>query len=205
MSDGIGDGKVDHPSAPTEQKTRDLAALEAILLVASVPVPLGDLARAAGLEAGETEDLLRELRAEYRGEAGGRLRGFELREVGGGWRLYTNPEFADVVAGYVVRESSAKLSTASLETLAIIAYRQPVSRAQIAAIRGVSVDSVVRTLLMRGLIAEVGSTPATGAVLYGTTQSFLESMGMNSLDELSPLAPYLPEVSELNEVEQEMR
>ncbi len=202
---GSGAEEAGVPVESTAQKARDLAALEAILTVAGTPVPIADLARATGLGATETDALLRELQAEYAGQAGTRPRGFEVREVGGGWRLYTNPEYADVVAEFVVRETSAKLSTAALETLAIIAYRQPVSRAQIAAIRGVSVDSVVRTLLMRGLVAEVGSTPASGAALYGTTQSFLESMGMNSLEELAPLAPHLPEVSELNEVEQAMR
>ncbi|MFT0848582.1 SMC-Scp complex subunit ScpB [Actinomycetaceae bacterium L2_0104] len=198
---GIGQSE----SVRADQRARGLGALEAILLVATTPIPSVDLAHAMGLTEEETEDLLRELRDEYAGRTGGRIRGFELRSVGGGWRLYTNPEYADVVAGFVLRETSTRLSTAALETLAIIAYRQPVSRAQIAAIRGVSVDSVVRTLMMRGLVAEVGTTPASGAVLYGTTQSFLESMGMNSLDELAPLAPYLPEVSELNEVEKELR
>ena len=116
-----------------------------------------------------------------------------------GIRAWTGPTraFASVV-------TRAKLSTAALETLAIVAYRQPVSRAQIAAIRGVSVDSVVRTLMMRGLIAEVGDR-SSGAVLYGTTPFFLEIMGMNTLEELEPLAPLVPDLSELDETEQELR
>ena len=185
-------------------REQDLAAVEAILLVVAAPISAADIGRATGLTDEAALDVLTALRTEYSGAAGGRRRGFELREVAGGWRLYTNPEYADVVAGFVTRENSAKLSVAALETLAIVAYRQPVSRAQIAAIRGVSVDSVVRTLMMRGLIAEVGDR-SSGAVLYGTTPFFLEIMGMNTLEELEPLAPLVPDLSELDETEQELR
>lgn len=185
-------------------REQDLAAVEAILLVVASPISAADIGRATGLTDDAALELLLALQAEYSGASGGRRRGCQLREVAGGWRLYTNPDYADVVAGFVTRENSAKLSTAALETLAIVAYRQPVSRAQIAAIRGVSVDSVVRTLMMRGLIAEVGDR-GSGAVLYGTTPFFLEIMGMNSLDELEPLAPLVPDMSELDETEQELR
>lgn len=186
-------------------REQDLAAVEAILLVVASPISAADIGRATGLTDDAALELLLALQAEYSGASGGRRRGCQLREVAGGWRLYTNPDYADVVAGFVTRENSAKLSTAALETLAIVAYRQPVSRAQIAAIRGVSVDSVVRTLMMRGLIAEVGTTEASGAVLYGTTPFFLEIMGMNTLEELEPLAPLVPDLSELDETEQELR
>ncbi len=175
-----------------------LGALEALLLVAREPVPLATLADAVGASEAETDAMLRAIAADYRGEGGARTRGFCLREAGGGWRLYTNPRFADVVASHVAAENSGRLSAAALETLAVIAYRQPVTRAQIAAIRGVSVDSVVRTLVTRGLVTEAGAA-ASGAALYGTTEYFLEAMGMNSLAELAPLAPYLPEAYDLQE------
>ena len=157
-----------------------LGALEALLLVAREPVPLATLADAVGASEAETDAMLRAIAADYRGEGGARTRGFCLREAGGGWRLYTNPRFADVVASHVAAENFGRLSAAALETLAVIAYRQPVTRAQIAAIRGVSVDSVVRTLVTRGLVTEAGAA-ASGAALYGTTEYFLEAMGMNSL------------------------
>lgn len=183
---------------------RQLGALEALLLLAASPVPLERLAAAIGESQGRTDALLRTLQADYAGKLeGSRERGFELREAGGGWRMYTNPHFREIVTAYVVSEQSGKLSVPALETLAVIAYRQPVSRAQIAAIRGVNVDSVVRTLLARGLIEEVGAS-VTGAGMYGTTDRFLEAMGMNSLAELAPLAPYLPEESEIDEVAKEI-
>lgn len=177
------------------------SALEAILIVAPEPVSLKSLAYAVEETEAVTDLLLRALSEEYSAQG----RGFQLREVGGGWRLYSHPRFADVVGGFVTAGQSAKLSNPALETLAVIAYRQPVTRAQIAAIRGVDVDSVVRTLATRGLVEPVGTTAATGATLYGTTQHFLERMGMNSLDELAPLAPYLPDDDELEEVEKELR
>lgn len=183
---------------------RAMGALEALLLVAAEPVSLRDLAHAIDHTEADTDSLLRALAREYGGGAGGRVRGIDVREVAGGWRLYTRPVYSDIVAAHVVRQESGKLSIPALETLAVIAYRQPITRAQIASIRGVSVDSVVRTLQTRGFVAEAGVSPATGAVLYCTTPYFLEAMGMNSLDELAPLAPYLPEASELDDVAKEM-
>ncbi|GIG26168.1 SMC-Scp complex subunit ScpB [Cellulomonas denverensis] len=172
-----------------------LAALEAVLMVADEPVPALRLATELELPTEEVETLLAELAAEYRGEHGGRPRGFELRQVGGGWRIYSDPAFHPVVSRFVVNGQTQRLTQAALETLAVIAYRQPVSRGQVSGIRGVSVDGVVRTLTTRGLIGEVGQDPSTGAVLYGTTGYFLERMGLTSLDQLPPLAPYLPEMS----------
>lgn len=172
-------------------------------MVASQPVSLESLAFAIDSSEAETDSLLRELQGEYSADPQA-PRGFQLREVGGGWRFYSNPRYADVVSGFVVQGQTSRLSVQALETLAVIAYRQPVTRSQIAAIRGVEVDSVVRTLQTRGLIDQVGTTAATGAVLYGTTDLFLEKMGMNSLEELAPLAPYLPADDELDDIEREL-
>jgi segregation and condensation protein B len=128
------------------------------------------------------------------------VRGFELRRVAGGWRIFSRAEHAAVVERFVLDGQTARLTQAALETLAIVAYRQPVSRARVGAIRGVNVDAVMRTLVTRGLVEEAGTDPETGAVLYGTTQYFLHRLGMTSVDELPALAPYLPEVDALDEL-----
>ncbi len=180
------------------------AALEAVLMVADEPVPAVQLATVLGLPTRDVENLLAGLAAEYRGEHGGRPRGFELREVAGGWRVYSAPAHSDVVGRFVLDGQAARLTQAALETLAVIAYRQPVTRGQVSAVRGVNVESVMRTLVSRGLVAEVG-TEASGAVLYGTTSYFLERMGMSSLDELPPLAPYLPELDALSGIDEAER
>ena len=173
------------------------AAVEAVLMVADEPVPTVQLATVLGLPTAEVGAILAQLADEYRGAGGGRQRGFELREAGGGWRIYSAPAHADVVGRFVLEGQAARLTQAALETLAVVAYRQPVTRGQVSAVRGVNVESVVRTLLARGLIAPVGAE-ATGAVLYGTTPYFLERMGMASLSELPPLAPYLPDLDTLD-------
>ncbi|MFC4555458.1 SMC-Scp complex subunit ScpB [Georgenia faecalis] len=182
-----------------------LGALEAVLMVVDEPVPAGDLASVLGLPTGQVTELLTELAAEYAGERGGRPRGFELREVAGGWRIYSAPRYADVVGRFVVDGQTARLTQASLETLAVVAYRQPISRGRIAAIRGVNVDGVVRTLLARGLVAEAGHDDDGGAVLYRTTSYFLERMGLTSLADLPPLAPYLPDLEALGDLEGDLR
>ena len=175
------------------------AALEAVLMVADAPVATDRLAAILDLPSAVVADHLRALAAEYRGEPdGARPRGFELREGAQGWRIYSAPAHADVVARLVLEGQSARLSQAALETLAVIAYRQPVTRGQVSAVRGVNVDGVVRTLLARGLVAEVGQDPLTGAVLFGTTADFLDRMGWHSLDELPPLAPHLPGIDALD-------
>lgn len=175
-----------------------LAPLEAVLMVVDQPVAADDLADALGVDAALVVAALHSLAREYRGAvAQGRARGFELREVAGGWRIYSAPRFADVVGRFVVGSGSSRLSQAALETLAVVAYRQPVTRSRISHIRGVNVDAVVRTLVARGLIEEVGETDS-GARLYGTTREFLERMGFSSLDDLVPLAPYLPASDELD-------
>lgn len=183
------------------------AAVEAVLVVADEPVTAAALAAALGREETAVETLLESLAAEYAGEAptvgGARARGFVLRRAAGGWRLASAPRFSDLVERFVIGGATARLSQAALETLAVIAYRQPVTRGRIAAIRGVNVDGVVRTLHARGLIEEAGSE-STGAILYRTTGEFLEYLGLNSLDDLPPLAPYLPDTSALGDIEDEI-
>lgn len=169
-------------------------AVEAVLMVVDEPVSPADLAAAIDVPQSEVMDVLIRLRDEYADPA--RPRGFELRETDGRWRIYSSRLFADVVGRFVVDGQSARLSQAALETLAVVAYRQPVSRGQVSQIRGVNVDSVMKTLLARGLVTEVGE--AAGAVQYGTTTEFLERMGLSTLDELPPLAPFLPQLDDID-------
>ncbi len=171
------------------------AVLEAILLVTDEPVPATTLAQVAERPTAEVEQVLQSLVEDY--DAAGR--GFELRLVAGGWRLYTRPECAPYVERFVVDGQQARLTQAALETLSVIAYRQPVTRARVSAVRGVNVDGVVRTLLARGLVAEAGQDPDSAGTLYRTTPLFLERLGLQSLDELPALAPLLPELSELDD------
>src|SRR5436309_10595109 len=156
------------------------AALEAVLLVVDEPVAEVVLAQVVERPTEEVAALLRELAAEY--DADGR--GFELRNVSGGWRLYTRADCAPFVERFVRDGQQARLTQAALETLAVVAYRQPVSRSRIAGIRGVNVDAVMRTLVSRGMVCEVGTEPSTGAILYGTTTVFLERLGLAALGEL---------------------
>ena len=176
-------------------------ALEAILMVAPEPVSARHLSDVLGVAESVIDRELRALSADYRGENGVQ-RGFELREAGHGWRSYSSPRYSDIVAHFVTWGQSTRLSGPALETLAVIAYRQPVSRSQIAEIRGVNVDGVVRTLVTRGLIEPSGHE-ASGAVLYSTTGLFLEKMGMTSLADLPPTAPHLPELDELDDIEKD--
>jgi segregation and condensation protein B len=168
-------------------------ALEALLMLAAEPMTEFELAQAVGMPEPLVAEALVELAAFY-DETG---RGFELRQLGGGWRYYTREEHADLVTAYVLDGQHAKLSQASLETLAVIAYSQPISRGRVSAVRGVNVDGVIRTLLARGLIEEAGHDHETGAVVFATTGHFLERMGLRSLEDLPPLAPHLPGVEEL--------
>lgn len=172
------------------------AAIEAILMITEAPVSIDTLAQTLELPVEDVNQVIFQLAAEYRGEGGdgelfGRPHGFELREVGGGWRIYVAPRFQTLVSRFVTLGSAGRLSQAALETLAVVAYKQPCTRAQVAAIRGVNVDSVIRNLAARGLIEECGQTNL-GALLYRTTPMFLEQTGLHSLDELPPLAPYVP-------------
>lgn len=165
--------------------------LEAILLVVDEPQSLIALAAAVGSPVPAVRQAVDGLVADYDGDHGGPRRGFELREVGGGWRLYVREEHDDLVGEFVNSQAPSRLSQAALETLAVIAYKQPVTRSQVAAIRAVNVDSVVRTLLGRGLITELFTDPETGAINYGTTDALLINLGINSLDELPHISPLL--------------
>ncbi|MDR1823759.1 MAG: SMC-Scp complex subunit ScpB [Bifidobacteriaceae bacterium] len=187
------------------QEQRPQAALEAILMVVDQPASTTDLAIAIGRPVEETERLLIDLAASYRGHGpDGLVRGFELREVGGGWRFYSHPDHAEVVSRFVREGITTRLTQAALETLAVVAYKGPISRGRIGAVRGVNVESVMRTLVSRGLVEEAGVEEETGAVLYATTPLFLERMGMTSLDELEPLAPHLPSGQELAEIQEQL-
>lgn len=182
------------------------AAVEAVLMVVDQPATEEELAAGLGLTLDTIRGLLAELEREYNGYTvnapdmenasaagfGSSPRGFELRNIAGGWRIYSRTEFADIVGKYVLEGQTARLTQAALETLAVIAYRQPVSRARVSAIRGVNVDSVVRTLAQRGLIEDAGTDPESGAILYRTTSYFLERMGIGSVAELPQLSPHLP-------------
>ncbi|MFJ4208283.1 SMC-Scp complex subunit ScpB [Paenarthrobacter sp. NPDC089675] len=204
-----GDGLAELEALPGGPR----AALEAVLMVIDEPATSEELAAGLNVTVGVVEDLLRELQQEYSGytvkapdvDADGPAafsnapRGFELRNIAGGWRLYSRPEFADIVGRFVLEGQTTRLTQAALETLAVIAYRQPVSRARVSAIRGVNVDSVVRTLTQRGLIEDAGNDPESGAILYRTTSYFLERMGIGSVAELPQLSPHLPGLEGIDE------
>ena len=164
-------------------------ALEAVLMVVDEPATAEHLAKVLQRRPREVSDGLRELADDYVRQG----RGFELRMVAGGWRYYTRAEYAEAVESFVLDGQQARLTQAALETLAVVAYRQPVSRSRVSAVRGVNCDGVMRTLLQRGLLEEAGTEPETGAILYRTTHYFLERMGLRGLDELPELAPFLPE------------
>jgi len=165
------------------------ASLEAIMLVADEPVSEVVIAQVLERPRAEVATALRELAASYAAEQ----RGFDLREVAGGWRFYTREECAPVVERFVSDGQEVRLTQAALETLAVVAYRQPVSRARVSAVRGVNCDGVIRTLVLRGLVEEAGSDPETGAILFATTAYFLERLGLPDLDALPELAPFLPD------------
>ncbi|HWU30948.1 MAG TPA: SMC-Scp complex subunit ScpB [Microbacterium sp.] len=165
--------------------------VEAILLVVDEPIALVALAAAVHAPVPAVRQTLETLVDDYDGRGTGPRRGFELREVGGGWRLYVREDHDDLVADFIGGQAPARLSQAALETLAVIAYKQPVTRGQVASIRAVNVDSVVRTLLARGLITELFADSETGAINYGTTDQLLQHLGINSIDELPPISPLL--------------
>ncbi len=169
------------------------AALEAVLLITDEPVAAVTLAQVVERPTDEVERTLAELAAEYV-SAG---KGFELRQVAGGWRLYTRADCAPYIERFILDGQQARLTQAALETLSVIAYRQPVSRARVSAVRGVNVDGVVRTLLARGLITEAGTDDETGGILFRTTPLLLEKLGLQSLDELPDLAPLLPDLADI--------
>ncbi|NLG22711.1 MAG: SMC-Scp complex subunit ScpB [Actinomycetales bacterium] len=173
------------------------SAIEAVLMVIDEPVEDTVLASALELPVEDVTAILEELSTEYAESE----RGFMLRRLGGRWRIYTKPAYAPVVEKFLMGGQQARLTQASLETLAVIAYRQPISRARVSAVRGVNVDGVVRTLISRGLIQEVVVDGEPGAAaLYGTTDLFLQRMGLDSLDDLPELAPYLPSADIIEEL-----
>ena len=175
-------------------------AIEAILMITDAPISLVALATALEIPVNQVRDAVTKLKADYDGQNGTSARGFELREVAGGWRIYVRENYDWAVKMFIANENPTKLSQAALETLAVIAYKQPIARGQIASIRGVNVDSVVRTLTSRGLVTELYTDSETGAIHYGTTSLLLEQLGINSLDQLPPISPYLPDaLSDFNE------
>jgi segregation and condensation protein B len=183
-------------SVTTASSARATAqALEAVLMIADEPQSLLSLAAAVGRPTAEVRSAVAELVADFDGVDGTPRRGFELREVGGGWRFYVREELDPVVRDFVLTENPSRLSQAALETLAVIAYKQPITRSSIAQIRAVNVDSVVRTLLGRGLVTESSTDPETGAITYETTDLLLTHLGIASLDELPLISPLLPDGS----------
>ena len=176
---------------------RDLErSVEAILMVVEEPVSEVVLAQIIERPTEEVLASLQLLQEQYEAEN----RGFALKQVSGGWRFYSHPDLAPLVEKFVLDGQQAKLTQAALETLAVIAYRQPISRARVSAIRGVNVEAVMKTLVNRGLVEECGVEHETGAVLYRTTNYFLERIGLNSVSDLPALAPFLPDVDGLDEV-----
>ncbi|WP_217555671.1 SMC-Scp complex subunit ScpB [Streptomyces sp. GbtcB6] len=174
-------------------------ALEAVLMVVDEPATAEHLAKLLERPKQTITKALRALAEEYTAQG----RGFELRFVAGGWRFYTRGEYAPAVERLVLEGQTARLTQAALETLAVVAYRQPVSRSRVSVVRGVNCDGVMRTLLQRGLVEEAGTEPETGAILYRTTNYFLERMGLRGLDELPELAPFLPEAEAIEAETQE--
>ena len=177
-----------------------LAQLEAILMITDEPVTVEQLVIATGKGADDVEAALSLIQRDYDGADGGRVRGFQLRHVAGGWRLYTRPEYAEVISSFILQGATQKLSQAALEALAVIAYLQPATRSKVAQIRGVNSDSVIRTLVTRGLIIEEDVEEFTGAVRYTTTEYFLEILGINSINELPKISPLLPGVDEASQL-----
>ena len=171
-------------------------SLEAILMVVDEPVSELVLAQIIEVPTEVISSALTSLAKRYEEEA----RGFELRQVSGGWRYYSHPEMSALVEKFVLDGQQAKLTQAALETLAVIAYRQPISRAQVSAIRGVNVEAVMKTLVNRGLVEEAGVEGESGAILYQTTSFFLEKLGLNSIADLPALAPFLPNIDGLDEL-----
>jgi segregation and condensation protein B len=187
----------EHPEGEGEAGPGLRASLEAILLVADEPVPVVVLAQVLERPRNKVAAELHDLATEYAAEG----RGFDLREVAGGWRFYTREDCAPLVERFVSDGQEVRLTQAALETLAVVAYRQPVSRVRVSAVRGVNCDSVMRTLVLRGLVEEAGTDKETGAILYRTTAYFLERLGLASLEDLPELAPFLP--ADIEDIEDE--
>ena len=191
-----GELEVDPAADELADDTALDAALEALLLVVDAPTDEETLALALDQPVARVREAVRRLSAAYAAQH----RGIDLRHAGGGWRLYTRDAYAPYVERLLLDGQRARLTRAALETLAVVAYRQPVTRARVSAVRGVNCDGVLRTLLTRGLVQEAGVDPATQGTLFRTTELFLERLGLSSLDELPPLAPLLPDVDAIDEL-----
>ncbi|SEH79662.1 condensin subunit ScpB [Mycolicibacterium rutilum] len=176
------------------------AALEALLLVVDTPAPVEQLASATDQPPYRVAAKLQLMAQEY----ADRDSGIDLREAGGGWRMYTRARYAPYVERLLLDGARTKLTRAALETLAVIAYRQPVTRARVSAVRGVNVDAVIRTLVARGLITEAGTDPDSGAVTFATTELFLERLGLTSLADLPDIAPLLPDVDVIDDLSESL-
>ena len=199
MTDGVGLSVVDDEPSQLPHLDTDAAldaALESLLLVVDAPAAEEVLATAVQQPVARVTEALRRLAARYTSSGSG----IDLRRVGEGWRFYTREEYAPFVERLLLDGQRARLTRAALETLAVIAYRQPVTRSRVAAVRGVNVDGVIRTLLARGLIEESGADLDTGGMRYRTTELFLERLGLSGLEELPPIAPLLPEVDSIDDV-----
>ena len=190
---GADDGT---PSGPLADDTELAAALEALLLVVDAPTEVELLAQALDQPVARVREALHRLSERYTAER----RGIDLRHVGAGWRFYTRDAYAPYVERMLLDGQRARLTRAALETLAVVAYRQPVTRARVAAVRGVNCDGVLRTLLTRGLVQEAGVDESTQGTLFRTTELFLERLGLSSLEDLPPLAPLLPDVDAIDEL-----
>ncbi len=189
----IAAGERDEAELDDAELTR---VLEALLLVVDSPASAESLAAATGQPLDRVTATLQRMAEELRG----RDSGIDLREAGGGWRLYTRARFAPYVELLLLDGARSKLTRAALETLAVVAYRQPVTRARVSAVRGVNVDAVIRTLVARGLITEAGTDPDSGATTFTTTELFLERLGLSSLTELPDIAPLLPDVDVIDDL-----
>ncbi|MDZ7913566.1 MAG: SMC-Scp complex subunit ScpB [Rhodococcus sp. (in: high G+C Gram-positive bacteria)] len=202
MIEPTDDAAVSEDSAPDFDLDDDQldAVLESLLLVVDSPAEVNQLASVTGTAPERVEQRLTLMSAALTARGSG----MDLRYAGDGWRLYTRQEFAPYVEKLLLDGARTKLTRAALETLAVVAYRQPLTRARISAVRGVNVDGVVRTLLARGLIAEAGPDPDTNATRYSTTELFLERLGLASLSELPELAPLLPDVDLIDDISESL-
>lgn len=200
--DEISDGRVDGERVYVDDVDDDELAriLEALLLVVDTPVS----AETLGTVTEQPVHRITEILERIAGELTARDSGIDLREAGGGWRMYTRARYAPYVERLVMDGARSKLTRAALETLAVVAYRQPVTRARVSAVRGVNVDAVMRTLVARGLITEAGNDPDTGATAFSTTELFLERLGLNSLSDLPDIAPLLPDVDVIDDLSENL-
>ena len=198
LEDEMSTPEVETSTRPNLEMAYDLdhigRSIEAILMVVDEPVTEITLASVLQVPVEQIQLAINALLPTYEG------RGFALKAVNGGWRFYSSPEFSEAVEKFVLDGQQNRLTQAALETLAVIAYRQPISRARVSAIRGVNVEAVMKTLVTRGLVDEYGVENETGAILYRTTSYFLERLGLNSLADLPPLAPHLPDIDGLDEI-----